>query len=417
MKDPLLHLMRNCIDHGIEKPEQRRRSNKPVRGRILITISRRNGDKVEILIADDGAGMDTATVKAAAVNLGIASAEDAEQLDAQQTLSLIFRSGFTTSQMLTDVSGRGLGLAILQEKVDKLGGIVSLDTSSNGTTFRILLPLSLATFRGIVVRLEDQLFVLPTVNVSRTLRISNEQIKTVENRETVQLNGRTVPLFRLGDVLEMARTPNDSRIGMSPAVVVGSAERRAAFLVDEVLHEQEILVKHLGKQLARVRNIAGATILGTGRVVNILNISDLMKSTLKVSAAPIRTAVAEKQPKRKAILVVEDSITARTLLKNILESAGYSVTTAVDGLEGFSALKEGEYALVVTDVDMPRMNGLDLTAKIRSDKKLSETPVVLVTALESREDREKGIDVGANAYIVKSSFDQSNLLEAIRRLT
>jgi two-component system chemotaxis sensor kinase CheA len=201
-------------------------------------------------------------------------------------------------------------------------------------------------------------------------------------------------------------------------VVLGVAGKRVAFWVDEILDEREVLVKSLGPQLSRVRNIAGATVLGTGNVAPILNVHDLMKSAVKAAAAPSRVAAAteEVQTKRKSILVAEDSITARTLVKNILETAGYQVKTAVDGLDALTALRTEAFDLVVSDVDMPRMSGFDLAAKIRSDKKLSELPVVLVTALESREDRERGIDVGANAYIVKSRFDQSNLLEVIRRL-
>jgi two-component system chemotaxis sensor kinase CheA len=188
-------------------------------------------------------------------------------------------------------------------------------------------------------------------------------------------------------------------------------------LVDEVIEEREVLVKGLGRQLARVRNVAGAAVLGNGKVVPVLNPSDLVKSAVKAGVSPtVSTALGETPNGRKSILVAEDSITARSLLRNILESAGYDVQTAVDGVDALTSLKAGEFDLVVSDVDMPRMNGFDLTAKIRADQKLGELPVVLVTALESREDRERGIDVGAHAYIVKSSFDQSNLLEIVRRL-
>ena len=184
-----------------------------------------------------------------------------------------------------------------------------------------------------------------------------------------------------------------------------------------MLNEQEVLVKSLGRQLPRVRNLAGATVLGNGKLAPILNVHDLMKSAVKFTTAPVKVPF-EKEAKAKmnSLLVVEDSITARTLFKNILETAGYDVITAVDGMEAFAALKTREFDVVVSDVDMPRMNGFELTAKIRSDKRLSGLPVVLVTGLESREDKERGIEVGANAYIVKSNFDQSNLLEVIQRL-
>ncbi|MBI4195209.1 MAG: response regulator, partial [Betaproteobacteria bacterium] len=195
-------------------------------------------------------------------------------------------------------------------------------------------------------------------------------------------------------------------------------EQRIAFVVDAVLDEHEVLVKRLGKPLSRVRNIAGVTVLGSGRVAPILNVADLLKSARKTGGAAARGAAEASPAKAEArmILVVEDSITSRMLLKGILEAAGYGVKTAVDGAEAFTALRAERFDLVFSDVEMQRMNRFDLTANIRADRKLAELPVVLVTALETREDRERGIDVGADAYLVKSSFDQSNLLEAVRRL-
>jgi two-component system chemotaxis sensor kinase CheA len=420
MKDPLIHLTRNCIDHGIEKPEERSHRQKTLSGTIKIAVSHTDSKKVEIIISDDGAGIDFAKIKSSAVRLGIISQEDADKLDEQKALSLIFQSGVTASLIITDISGRGLGLAIVREKVEKLGGSISCETKTGaGTTFRIVLPLTLATYRGILVRLNEHLFVLPTVNMDSVKRIKRDEIKTIENRETISLDGSAVSLVPLSAVLELPqKEKKDESREFIQAVVLSAADKCIAFSVDEVLNEQEVLVKSLGKQLSRVRNIAGATILGTGKVVPILNIPDLMKSAVKVSAAPAVATVAapEEIRERKSVLVVEDSITARTLLKNILETSGFDVKTAVDGIDAFTVLKTGDFDLVVSDVDMPRMNGFDLTAKIRSDKKLADMPVMLVTALESREDRERGIDVGANAYIVKSSFVQSNLLETIRRL-
>ncbi|TAL52000.1 MAG: hybrid sensor histidine kinase/response regulator [Nanoarchaeota archaeon] len=420
MKDPLIHLARNCIDHGIEKPEERSRRQKALSGTIKIAISHTNSKKVEILISDDGAGIDFAKIKSSAVRLGLIPKEDADKLDEPKALSLIFQSGVTASLIITDISGRGLGLAIVREKVEKLGGSISCETKTGaGTTFRIVLPLTLATYRGILVRLNEHLFVLPTVNMDSVKRIKRDEIKTIENRETILLDGSAVSLVPLSAVLELPqKEKKDESREFIQAVVLSAADKCIAFSVDEVLNEQEVLVKSLGNQLTRVRNIAGATILGSGKVVPILNIPDLMKSAVRISAAPAVSAVVapEEIRERKYVLVVEDSITARTLLKNILETAGFNVKTTVDGIDAFTALKTEDFDLVVSDIDMPRMNGFDLTAKIRGDKKFVDLPVVLVTALESREDRERGIDVGANAYIVKSSFDQSNLLEIIKRL-
>jgi two-component system chemotaxis sensor kinase CheA len=250
-------------------------------------------------------------------------------------------------------------------------------------------------------------------------RISRALLKTVENLETVELDGEALSYIRLEDVLLLPRQKQaGDDTNLLQLFVIGSGTRRVAFGVDAILDEQEVLVKNLGPQLSRVRNITGATILGTGKVAAILHPGDLLKSAVKEAAVPVIAGDAAKSADagRKSVLVVEDSITARTLLKNILESAGYRTITAVDGLDAMTQLKTNEFDLVVSDVDMPRMNGFDLTKTIRGSREFADLPVVLVTSLDSREDRERGIDVGANAYIVKSSFDQSNLLDVIRRM-
>lgn len=420
MKDPLVHLVRNGIDHGIETPKEREHHGKPRRGTITMAISNINGQQVEILISDDGRGIDPVKVKEAAVERGAISGDEADKLDEQEILSLIFRSDVSTSPIITDISGRGLGLAIVQDNVEKLGGRISLETRRHtGTWFKIVLPLTLAAFRGILVRTSDQFFMIPTSNVQQVVRIKRNEVKTVENRETIQLNGYAVPLVRLDTLLELPWNGNHGQDPeFIPVLVLGSSEKPIAFRVDNVLNEQEALLKNLGNQLSRIRNVAGATVLGSGRVVPVLNASDLMKSAVKESAAPPNTIVKKgaSAEKEKNVLVVEDSITSRMLLKHILESAGYQVKTAVDGIDAYTTLRTEAFDLVVSDVDMPRMNGFGLTKKIRSDKNLAELPVVLVTALESGEDRERGMDVGANAYMVKSSFDQGNLLEVIQRL-
>ncbi|MGA2400783.1 MAG: response regulator [Syntrophobacteraceae bacterium] len=417
IKDPLIHLVRNCVDHGIEMPHERERKKKPRCGNIKIAVFSRD-NRIEISVSDDGAGIDTGGVKSAARRSGLISREEAERLDEREALSLVFRSGVTTSSFITDISGRGLGLAIVREKVEKLSGAVTLETQPDaGTTIRMVVPLTLATFRGVLVRVGERLFIVPSTNIERVARIRKEEIKTIENRETISFNNRAVSLVRLADVLRLKT--GDSRPGtddsVMEAVMLVAAEEHMAFLVDEVLHEQEVLVKGLGSQLSRVRNISGATVLGSGKVAPILSVPDLMISASKI-APTAAAALAGEPQKRMSVLVVEDSITARTLLKSILESAGYDVTTAFDGIDAFTALKTRQFDLVVSDVEMPRMNGFELTANIRAHRDFSELPVVLVTARESREDKERGIDVGANAYIVKSSFEQSNLLEVVRRL-
>lgn len=419
LKGPLIHLLRNAVDHGIETPAVRAAAGKPPHGTITLTVSQRDGGKVEVLLADDGAGVDGERVRAAARKLGVLSDGEAEARGGREELALIFQSGVSTSPMVTDVSGRGLGLAIVREKVEHLGGSIAIESRpGTGTTFRIVLPLSLATFRGILVRIGEQNFVIPSANVERVARLARQAIRTVENRETIVLDTQVVCLAGLSDVLELPRSPASEALTHAPVIVLSQGETRVAFRVDEILGEQEILVKNLGPQLARVRNVAGASMLGTGQVVPVLNVADLLKSAVRSVAPPLAPAAVQRPvpDAQRSILVAEDSITSRALLKSILESAGYAVTTAVDGMEAYATLKTTAFDLLVSDVEMPRMDGFDLTARVRADKQLAELPVVLVTALESREHRERGIDAGANAYIVKSSFDQSNLLEIIRRL-
>ncbi|HUP61303.1 MAG TPA: hybrid sensor histidine kinase/response regulator [Thermoanaerobaculia bacterium] len=415
MKAPLQHLLRNAIDHGIESPRVREEKRKPPQGTITVAVSQRD-NRIEIATSDDGTGIDLSAIRAAARKLGLLAGEDIDALSENDLLSLIFQSGLSTSPMITEISGRGLGLAIVREKVDGLGGRIAVETHRDaGTTIRVDLPLTLATFRGVLVAIGERRFMIPASSVERVTRAAVAEIRTVENRETISLDGRTVSLVRLSDVLELPRS-SAAPAGYTQAVVLGTGLDRIAFCVDAVLSEQEVLVRSLGPQLARVRNVAGASVLGTGEVVPVLNVPDLMKSAARPAVQPSRTSEIAAEAEQQSILVVEDSITSRTLLKSILEAAGYSVATAVDGIDAYTQLKTHPFDLIVSDIEMPRMDGFDLTAKVRADPSLADTPVVLVTALASREHRERGIDAGANAYIVKSDFDQSNLLEVIRQL-
>jgi two-component system chemotaxis sensor kinase CheA len=410
MKDPITHLVRNCVDHGIESAVRRAEAGKPPKGKIAVQLKAIAGNQAELMISDDGAGIDIEKLNQAASRLGLQQA-------IADPLALIFSPGVSTSPIVTDISGRGLGMAIVKERVERLGGEVSVESKAGqGTAFRMVLPLSMSRFRGLLVKTRSRMFVLPVGQIDHVLRVPRAAIKTVQNRETVNHAGTPFVLLSLSQVLQLRGGPVDSPPAMLHAVIVGSGSQRLAFQVDEILHEQEVLVKPLGRQLARVRNIAGAAILEDAAVVPILHIGDLMKSAARIGPSAAATAPQQQEKTKHSILVAEDSITSRTLLKGILETAGYRVETAVDGVDAFTKLRAGQFDLIVSDVDMPRLNGFGLTARIRADTKLAELPVVLVTALDSRADREHGVDVGANAYIVKGSFDQGNLLEAIRRL-
>jgi two-component system chemotaxis sensor kinase CheA len=419
IKDPLIHIARNSISHGIETPAERKKRGKPRAGTVSLSIEQVESDKVELTMSDDGAGVDLEQVKAAAVARGFLTDADAAALNDQDALELIFLSEVSTSPMITDISGRGLGLAIAREKIENVGGLLSVETTrGSGTVLRVQIPLTLATFRGVLVRSRGQTFVIPTANVDQVLRVNRSMVVYLSRRESIPIDGRAVSLVNLGDVLGLKKVPDEESGAESwPAIVLLVSGTRIAFRIDEVLGEQEVLVKTLGKQLARVRNISGATVLVTGDVVLILNPSDLLKSvSLATGPAPGEDALESRDATPRKILVVEDSVTSRTLLKSILESAGFQVKTAVDGVEAFASLRVDEFDLIVSDIDMPRMNGFALCEKVRGFAQTADLPIVLVTSLESREDRERGIDAGANAYIVKSSFDQSNLLEVVKRL-
>ncbi len=412
IKAPLIHLIRNAVDHGLEAPEERRRKSRPAMGRIVVSVLPVEGNKAELCVADDGAGLDVEKIKRSALALGIRTAEQLAQLGWRETADLIFESGLSTSDELTDVSGRGLGMAIVREKIEKVGGSIDVEAAeSGGTRFRIVLPATLATFRGVLVDVSGREFVLPSLNVEGVRRLARAAGEPLPH--AIDVNGAILPLRHLGEILRIA-----SKVGVAEAthwqvVVLAGGGTRVAVCVDDIVGDQEIVVKGLGPQLVRVPNVAAVTLLDGGRVAPILNVQDVMKSVLSQGRRP---AAGSGKARLQSLLVVEDSATSRILLRNILEAAGYVVATAADGADALVALDEGHFDLVVSDIEMPRMDGFTLTARIRADRQRHLLPVVLVTTLDSPDSRERGLAAGANAYIVKGGFDQSDLLEAIRRL-
>ena len=415
MRDPLVHLIRNCVDHGVEAPELRVRHGKPAQGQIRVALSRLGEGSVEIVVADDGAGIDAGKLAQAAVARGLATREEIEGKPRAQLLELAFHSGLSTSPSVTDLSGRGLGLAIVREKVERLGGSVAVDSQPGaGTTFRLKLPLALSTFRGVHVRAGDRRLVVPTTFVQQVLRVKRDELRTIAGRPTIKWAGQVLVAVPLAAALALDGKRFDPQGEHLTTLVARAGERSVALIVDEVLEESEVLVKPLPEPVAGLRGIAGVTLLASGEPVPVLELPDVIAAALKTPARPAEAV--QPAPPRKVVLVAEDSITSRALLKAILESAGYEVAGVVDGLEALTLLRSRRVDLVVSDVEMPRMDGFALTKAMRADQALSPIPVVLVTALASAADRERGLDAGANAYIVKGSFDQSNLLEAVRQL-
>jgi two-component system, chemotaxis family, sensor kinase CheA len=438
LRDPLLHLVRNAVDHGVEPPETRAAAGKPPRGRIAVTIAALEARRIEVRVEDDGAGIDLGKLCEAAVRLRAIRAEDAAALADEAALELVFRSGVSTSPVITELSGHGLGMAIARESVERLGGRVEVATRRGlGTTVRMVLPATIATSRGVLVRAGGQLFLLPLAAVERAARVAPREVESVEGRASIRVEGRAVSLASLARLLgrppERAATAETGAAGAAaaaaakgsesrqPCVIVAAGDVRAALLVDEILGDREVLVKELRPPLVRMRHVAAAGLLGGGELALILRPADLLRAIGEplpaVGSEPAAAATAGVDAGRPlSVLVVDDSITTRTMEKNLLEAAGYRVQVAADGQEAWTTLRHERFDLVLADVDMPRMDGFALTARIRADPGLADLPLVLVTALESRQDKERGIEVGANAYVIKSSFDQSKLLEIIGRL-
>lgn len=416
MKDPLIHLLRNSIDHGIESPAEREVARKLPQGEIKLSATQKSGNLVEICLTDNGKGINVQDIKNSAIKKGLISQKEADELSFQEALMLIFKSGLSTSPIITELSGRGLGLGIVLEKVEKLGGQLKVESKAGeGTAFRITLPLTLATFRGLHITANGQDFIFPTHNLIKVLRMTEEAIQTVEGKGTFNLSGRILSYVHLGAMLRLAKPEKKAKDKFLYVLVIKAMDITVAIGVDAILNEQQVFVKGLGGQLMSVKNIAAATVMEWGKVVPILDPFDLVKTVGENSENISSPSEREAVSKKKNILIAEDSVTARVLLKNILETAGFNVKTAVDGTEALSVIKIEDIQLLLSDVDMPRMDGFKLTESVRAIEKFKDLPIILCTSRGSREDREHGIEVGANAYIDKSSFTQSYLLEIIQK--
>lgn len=417
LRTPLMHILRNSLDYGIEDAATRRKHGKSEKGNITISIDQPESGKVEITVADDGAGLNTEKLKRLYIEKEKIAEADIDKIKQEDYIGYIFKSGVSTSDIVTDLSGRGLGLAIVQESIEKMEGKIRVDTEvGKYTAFKLSLPISILTFRGVLVSAGQRHFVVPTSKVKSALRIKREDINTIENKATISYKGRQLPLADLSTLLNL--NAKNKQTAYTQILVLSAEQKTFAVAIDAVLGEQEVLVKAFNKQLKRVRNITGATVLGSGEVVPVLNIVDLfhsMRSASNSYSPVVATPATEKRKRR--ILVVEDSITSRTLLKNVLETRGYEVVTAIDGLDGYTKLVElANFDAVMSDVEMPRMNGFDLTAKIRETKGVAIIPVVLITSLSTKEHKARGVEVGANAYIVKGDFKQNNLFDVLDSL-
>ncbi|MGO4479318.1 response regulator [Massilia sp. 2TAF26] len=414
LRETLIHLVTNAADHGIEAPEQRRAAGKPDSGRITVAVVQRDARQVSVRISDDGAGIDTeALARVAGQRCGLDPAQLA-QMSEQQRLQLALRAGVSTREEVTQVSGRGMGLAIVAERVAAAGGQLLIESSRGaGTMFELLLPVGVTNVRALVVAAGGLRYALPLAGLDAVQAAGRAAIRTVEGRETILDGGRVLPLVRLASLLWPGQDGADGAAGVVLLARVGAQD--FGILVDEVVAEQDVLPKRLGPLLRRVRYISAAAQLGDGTLVPVLALEDIATHGLAGGAPGVgNTASAPAAAAR--VLVVEDSATSRLLLKHILEGAGFAVDTAVDGLDALSRLRGTKYEAVVSDVEMPNLNGLDLTSSIRANPQTVHLPIVLVTSLQTSAEREAGLRAGADAYFTKGAFDQDRLLATVRRL-
>lgn len=417
IKSPVMHMLRNSIDHGIEPPDERIKSNKTEDGNIKIILSQK-GNNAIIEIIDDGRGMDVEHLKNSAVKKGLYTEKEIHQLKERQILNIIFQPGFSTSKMITDISGRGIGMDVVKATIERLNGTIDIETLKNkGSRFILTIPLTVSITHAIKFFVSNKICYIPINMVERIIKVEEKNLPTIEGRLAIHYNGSTIPYVRMQQILDIQES--DNKIDSERlAVILKIGNTMAAFSIDKFLGEEDITIKGLGNYMKRVRNVSGVTIMSDGNIAPILNVTDMINTIQLRGITSARRKIEKTDTKKNlSILVVDDSIMTRTLEKNILESYGYDIVTAIDGQDAILKIQEKNFDVIVSDVQMPNMGGLELTEKIKQDNRYSKIPVILVTAMESDEDKKRGIQVGADAYIVKSSFDQSNLLTTIKRLT
>ncbi|GAB4537936.1 MAG: hybrid sensor histidine kinase/response regulator [Pleurocapsa sp.] len=415
IKDPLLHLIRNAIDHGIETAQERESQGKSVTATILLR-GYQTGSSIGIEISDDGRGLNLEQIKQTALRRKIHTAEELEVMSEEAIQSLIFASGFSTRTEVTELSGRGVGLDVVRANVERLKGSIKVDSIPHqGCKFQVRLNTTLATTKVLIVEIGQTLYALPVEFIQTMVTIDRNEIFTIEGSQAINFEDRPISIAWLADLLEIPVNPESKLNKILYCIILRLGNEYFGAIVDSLVDQQDVVLKPQSKLLQRVPNMAGATILGDGEICMILNPPDLLHSLRQGSWHEVTPQSQTFTPKNK-LLLVEDSIIIRTQMIRLLKNAGYDVTPAVDGLDGYKKLQQDNYSLVVSDVEMPNMTGLELTAKIRQHPEYQEIPIVLVTTLASPEDKRRGKEAGANAYLTKGDFDRQLLLNTLKTL-
>jgi two-component system, chemotaxis family, sensor kinase CheA len=416
IKDPLTHLLRNAADHGIESTVDRLEKGKSATSSLKLR-GYSLGDRIVIEVLDDGRGLDVEAIGHSALRKGLHTEAELAAMTPGQIQGLIFAPGFSTRTTVTELSGRGVGLDVVRENIERLKGSIEVESTPNkGCTFRLTISSNLATTHALIVSVDRTPYAIPLDAVETMRLVSRKDLFNLEGRLTLNWQDQPIPVAWLSDVLELpAQSSNSAENAQLSCVILKVGKTYLGLVVDALMDQQTLVLKPQSKLLKRIRNVAGATLLGSGEICMVLNPQDLVKSALKGS---VGGAIADRQTEvrtKTRILLVEDSIPIRTQVKRILDGAGYDVTAAVDGLDGFNKLRSGQFDAVVSDVEMPNLTGLELTARIRQYSEYEELPIILVTTLAKEEDKRRGADAGANAYLTKGDFDQSLLLNTLRR--
>ena len=418
IKDPLLHLMRNAIDHGIETPQERIAAGKPAKAKIILR-GYQTGSSIGITISDDGRGLNLERIKNTAIRRNLHTPAELDVMSEEQIRSLIFASGFSTKTEITELSGRGVGLDVVRANVERLKGSIQVNsTFGQGCQFEVLVNTSLATTKVIIVEIEQTLYALPVEFIQTMLTISREAIFAIEDSQAINFEGRPISIAWLRDLLQLPLTQKHHIDNNLSCVILRVDNEYFALILDAFIDQQDIVLKPQSKLLKRIPNIAGATIIGNGEVCMILNPSDLLHSLRQGTWKNVTQDIndTDQLKTKNKLLLVEDSIIIRTQMQRLLKGAGYDVTIAVDGLEGLQKVTTGNFDAVVSDVEMPKMSGLELTTNIRQYTNYQNLPIILVTTLASPEDKQRGRDAGANAYLTKGDFDQKILLDTLNQL-
>src|SRR5574344_600396 len=429
LADPIIHLIRNALDHGIESTEQRLAAGKPALGQITIR-ARQDGGWVAIDIQDDGAGIPLQSVRDKAVKKGLLSAEKAAAMSDQEVVDLIFLPGLSTSNIITDLSGRGVGMDVVKQTVlDALQGSISVTTQpGQGTLFGLRLPVSLAMLRVLLVQAQGLAFGFTAQYVAQLLRLPSSALLQVAQRQAVIVRNEFVPVVALAELLQLPAPPRSAkaaaRAGQADMLLVVLQVRhdKIALRIDSLLDERDMVIQPLPTHLRHLPWVAGMVSTGPNDLVSVLHAPALLEQARRLRQGPVgggteaSAAGVATTPLRQRVLVVDDSLNTREIEKDVLQAYGYEVTLAEDGVDGLRKALHTQFDAILTDVEMPHMDGFTLTAQLREHEQYRQTPIVIITSREKEADKRRGMQVGADAYIVKGDFDQSNLVDTLRAL-